>query len=285
MPTSRLKTLVQHLAPQHALSRFAGWVANCQIAPIKNWIIDDFIRRYGVDMSCAVEPNPHHYLNFNQFFTRPMRSDARPIASATNAIVSPVDGTVSQAGIIKEGRIFQAKGYHFDLEELLGGSKARADLFQGGCFATFYLAPKDYHRVHMPMSGQLCEMVHVPGRLFSVNPHTTNTVSNLFARNERVVSIFKTEHGYMSVILVGAMLVASISITWAGEISPPRTQDIREWQYKDEQRFLARGDEVGYFKLGSTVLVLFSPDAAQWSDVLKENASVIMGQSIGTLLA
>jgi phosphatidylserine decarboxylase len=283
MPTNRFKTMVQHLAPQHALSRFAGWVANCQVTPIKNWIIDDFIRRYGVDMSSAVESNPHHYINFNHFFTRRLRPDARPIAVEENTIASPVDGTVSQAGSIKEGRIFQAKDYHFDLEELLGGSKKRADLFQGGCFATFYLAPKDYHRVHMPVTGRLCEMVHVPGQLFSVNPRTTNSVSNLFARNERVISIFETDHGYMSVILVGAMLVASISMVWAGEVSPPRIQEVREWQYSKD-KVLARGDEVGYFQLGSTVLVLFSPGTAQWTDSLRENASVLMGQSIGTIL-
>lgn len=282
-----LKTLPQHFLPHHTMSRCAGIIANCRQILIKNWIINRFIRRYGVDLACAIESDPRGYSNFNSFFTRLLKPDARPITQDHQTIISPVDGTISQVGAIKEeGRIFQAKGFHFDLKHLLGGCEQRASIFQGGSFVTFYLAPKDYHRVHIPIDAELREMLHIPGRLFSVNPRTSRTVGSLFARNERVVNIFETSAGPMAVILVGAMLVASISTAWHGDISSPRKKQVRVWQYPDtdgQSVVIKRGNEVGHFKLGSTVIVLFGANMMEWSEDVKPNISVQVGQVLGKL--
>lgn len=280
MPADDLKTWVQHILPQHGLSRLMGKLTECQIPWLKNWLIDKFIRTYGVEMAEAVEPNPHAYPNFNSFFTRALQPAARPIVQDARAIACPVDGTVSQAGVINAGDLLQAKGFNYSVEQLLGGSAARAAPFMEGHFATFYLAPKDYHRVHMPLTGQLREMVYVPGRLFSVNARTTDRVPNLFARNERVVALFDTAIGPMAVILVGAMLVASIRTVWAGVVAPQLVGP-RSWQYCDQHIALTRGDEMGHFALGSTVIVLFAPNSMTWETEIQPGQTVRLGQLLG----
>lgn len=275
--------LRQYILPQHFLSRLAGLVSNCRKTWFKNWLITDFIRRYKVDMSCALEPDPHKYENFNDFFTRALKPSARPIAQEPTAIVSPVDGCISQLGNISTGKILQAKGFNYDVEQLLGGSSQRAAPFSNGKFMTVYLAPKDYHRVHMPLAGQLQEMVYVPGRLFSVNPLTASHVPNLFARNERVVAIFETSAGPMAIILVGAMLVASVSTVWDGMIAPSVNKEIHVKQYRSPVISLDRGAEMGHFQLGSTVIVLFGPKQMTWNENLSPEQSVMLGQMIGKI--
>lgn len=265
------------------LSRFAGWVARCEQPWIKNRLIKNFIRDYQVDMSLAVKENPNDYKHFNEFFTRILKPEKRPIAPGARAIISPVDGLVSQLGDIREGQLIQAKKVNYNLQALLGGSSELAVQFQQGKFATFYLSPKDYHRVHSPCEGRLCEMIYVPGRLFSVNPQTTEHLPQLFVRNERVITLFKTPAGPMAVILVGAMLVASISMAWEGVITPAGAQKIRHWYYTDNVVSLSKGDELGYFQLGSTVIILFSAHRIQWNEAIKSNKKVQFGECIGQM--
>lgn len=277
----KIHIFLQHLIPQHPFSRLIGWMINCRQPWLKNRIIDGFVRYYQVDMSCAIQPDPHQYPNFNSFFTRKLKPEARPIAEGSDLIVSPVDGTISQIGMIEEDSLLQAKGFTYGLQALLGGSAERVVPFKNGHFATLYLAPKDYHRIHMPFSGKLREMIYVPGQLFSVNGATTNGVPNLFARNERVVAIFDTAAGPMAVILVGAMLVASISTVWEGIITPVANQELREWRYSEQKIELRVGDEMGCFQLGSTVIVLFGPNAIHWDDTMHAGKQVCYGQAIG----
>ncbi len=277
--------LPQYLAPQHLLSRFAGLLANCDQPWLKNKLIDYFMWRYDVDMSTALETDPHQYATFNQFFTRQLRSDARPIVAGVNTIASPADACISQLGRIAQGRIIQAKGFHYDVQDLLGGSAERAMPFAGGSFMTLYLAPKDYHRVHLPLAAELQEMIYVPGQLFSVNPLTTTTVPHLFARNERVAMIFNTAVGPMAVVMVGAMLVASIISAWEGVIAPARDKKVRVWDYRTQTKTLAKGEEVGHFQLGSTVVVLFGNENLQWVEGLKADQAVQYGQLLGQIHA
>jgi phosphatidylserine decarboxylase len=277
-------TFIQYFIPQHALSRFAGVVARCQFAPIKNYLIKWFIKRYGVNMQEAANEDPANYPDFHSFFIRTLREGVRPIALASNTLASPVDGTISQIGAIQSGRIFQAKGFDFDLLELVGGKENTAKLFAEGQFATLYLAPKDYHRVHMPLAGKLVSMTHVPGQLFSVNPQTVSQVPNLFARNERVVCIFDTAAGPMAIILVGAMIVASIYTAWAGEVTPVGSKHIRTFSYPDNLT-LTKGEEMGYFKLGSTVILLFGPQQIAWQDAHVAGDRVKMGETLGTIIS
>jgi phosphatidylserine decarboxylase len=246
-------------------------------------MIDTFIRRYHVDMNLAQQPDPHAYEHFNAFFTRALRADARPLDITSDSALSPADGIVSQAGAIDNARIFQAKGHHYTTTDLLGGCPMHAKRFERGSFATVYLAPKDYHRVHMPVAGRLCEMIHVPGRLFSVNPLTARNVPALFARNERVVCLFDTEFGPMAVVLVGAMIVASIETVWAGVVTPRSASVTRTCYAPEASIHLAKGVEMGRFKLGSTVVVLFGPGHAQWHTKLVEGAPLCMGEGIATL--
>jgi phosphatidylserine decarboxylase len=273
----------QSLLPQHGLSRFAGWIANCKLAWIKNRLIHGFIRHYDVDMRLALEENPEHYINFNHFFTRALKPEIRPISAKPEDIVSPVDGCVSQMGDIDENQLIQAKGINYSLQALLAGSTKLAVPFQGGKFATFYLAPKDYHRVHMPYAGELKEMIYVPGRLFSVNAKTATELPNLFVRNERVIALFSTALGPMAVILVGAMLVASISTSWEGRIAPSSGQHIYHWHYLDNKISLNKGQELGFFQLGSTVIVLFAPNRMAWSSPTSAQ-KVQFGECIGHIL-
>jgi len=281
-----LQTLPQHLIPQHWLSRCLGYLANCKSPAIKNFLINLFIRHYQVNMEEAVHANATDYTHFNDFFTRHLKNNARPIATAGNQIACPVDGSISQLSTINDGKIFQAKGYSYSLRSLLGDSTDRAHPFHGGHFATLYLAPKDYHRIHMPITGTLREMVHIPGRLFSVNPRTTRSIDNLFSRNERVVCVFDTAVGPMAMVLVGAVIVASIHTAWAGTITPPTTNIIHKWSYKDASPpiRLMKGEEMGHFNLGSTVILLFGPNIIRWLDDIQENTNVKMGQVFGNIL-
>ena len=272
--------LCQYLLPQRLLSRAAGMIADCPIPWLKNRFIRWFIRRYQVDMSIAANPDPTSYRSFNDFFTRPLAAGQRPIVADDQAIACPADGCISQLGAIEHGRIFQAKGQEYSLQELLGGSAELAQPFHNGHFATVYLSPKDYHRVHMPFSGRLQTMLHVPGDLFSVNETTANNVPRLFARNERVVCIFETDIGPMAVVLVGAMIVASIETVWAGLVTPVKKQ-IRRWDYTQQDLIhLHKGDELGRFKLGSTAIVLFAENSVQWQADLGAKKPVVMGSKI-----
>ena len=279
----RLFILSQYLLPHHLLSRLAGGLANCTWDWVKNPFINWFVKRYQVDMSQAIEQDPTTYACFNDFFTRALLPDARPLDTDQRSILCPADGAISQLGSIEHGRVFQAKGQSFSVLELLGGSTQHADLFQGGQFATVYLSPRDYHRVHMPLSGTLREMIHVPGKLFSVNQLTAGNVPELFARNERVVCLFDTEAGPMAVVLVGAMIVASIETVWAGLVAPP-TRQVRSQEYGASAPQLERGAEMGRFKLGSTAIVLFGPGHAQWDEKLLAGSIVRMGQKLGERL-
>ena len=275
-----MRTRYQSLLPQHSLSRFAGWIANCKQPWIKNQLILGFIRHYNVDMTLALEENPEHYINFNHFFTRSLKPEKRPISSNTVDIVSPVDGTISQIGDIKENQLIQAKKINYNLQALLGGSAKLAAQFQGGEFATLYLAPEDYHRVHIPYSGELKEMVYVPGRLFSVDAQTTTELPNLFVRNERVITLFSTPIGPMAVILVGAMLVGSINTIWEGVIAPASKRHIYHWHYLDNKISLLKGQEIGQFQLGSTVIILFAPNRMKWLNHLS-GKKMKFGENIG----
>lgn len=278
-----MHTRYQSLLPQHCLSRFAGWMANCKQTWIKNRLIHGFIRHYNVDMSLAVEENPANYINFNHFFTRSLKPEKRPISSNDADIVSPVDGTISQIGSIKENQLIQAKKINYNLQALLGGSAKIAAQFQGGKFATLYLAPEDYHRVHIPYSGELKEMIYVPGRLFSVDNQTANELPNLFVRNERVITLFSTPIGPMAIILVGAMLVGSIKTTWEGIIAPASKRHIYHWHYLDNKISLLKGQEIGQFQLGSTIIVLFAQNHIKWLTELS-GKKVKFGENIGQTL-
>lgn len=279
----RLFILAQHLLPHHLLSRLIGGFAECRVLWFKNLLTRWFVRHYDVDMRQAQVEDPTAYENFNAFFTRALKPGARPLPAEAGVVVSPSDGAISQLGRIEHGRIFQAKGHSYSLLELLGGDGLRAAPFMGGHFATIYLSPKDYHRVHMPLTGTLKEMVYVPGRIFSVNQLTAENVPELFARNERVVCIFDTAVGPMAVILVGAMIVASIETVWAGLVTPPK-RELKRFAYDEAARApitLGTGDELGRFKLGSTAIVLFGPDAVNWSAELGALSTVNMGQLLG----
>jgi phosphatidylserine decarboxylase len=279
----RLFIIMQYLLPQHLLSRLAGAVADCHWPWLKNAFINWFVDRYQVDMSEAVEEDPTAFSCFNDFFTRALKKGARPLHDEPNSILCPADGAISQLGAIEHGRIFQAKGQSFSALELLGGNPEHAALFQGGQFATVYLSPRDYHRVHMPLGGELREMIYVPGKLFSVNRNTAENVPELFARNERVVCLFDTEAGPMAVVLVGAMIVASVETPWAGLVAPPKRQ-LKIEKYGQAAPALDRGTEMGRFKLGSTAIILFGPGRAQWTASLKAGDAVRMGQRMGDLI-
>lgn len=253
--SDRLKVLPQYLLPKKALTAYAGWRASREWGVRTTRLIDDFVAKYGVDMSEAANPDTASYKSFNEFFTRPLRPGARPIAQAE--LVCPVDGAVSQFGAIHRDQIFQAKGHRYSTTALVGGDAALAARFEDGHFATIYLSPKDYHRIHMPCEGRLLRMIHVPGDLFSVNPATARGVPGLFARNERVVCVFESFQGIFVLTLVGATIVGSMVTTWHGVVNPPRVAKVREWRYEDQSIVLKQGEEMGRFMLGSTVVMLF----------------------------
>lgn len=268
---------LQHWVPQHALSRFVGKFANSHNSLIKNTFIEWFIKRYHVDMSLAAEENPRAYASFNDFFTRALKPGIRPICNEPIAIVCPADGAISQLGKIVSGRVFQAKGQDYSVEELLGGDAALAQEFADGDFATVYLSPKDYHRVHMPYGGKLRTMVSIPGDLFSVNTVTADNVPRLFSRNERVAAIFDTDIGPMAVVLVGAMIVAGIETVWDGELAPMGSRDIETSNYPYQNIVLEKGDEMGRFKLGSTAIILFAKDKVNWEQQFRAGSATRVG--------
>ncbi len=281
-PTQKSFVLLQHALPQHLLSRVVGRIAASERDWIRKPFIHRFINAYDVDMSEAAEPNPDAYRNFNDFFTRALRPGVRGEPTTATAIASPADGAISQIGDIADDRIYQAKGQSFGLTQLLGGDEQRAAAFRNGTFATIYLSPRDYHRVHMPFTGTLREMVYVPGRLFSVNETTAQGVDGLFARNERMVALFDTAIGPMAVVMVGAMIVAGIETVWAGRVAPAEGR-IAVTQYGQDTApiTLQRGDELGRFYLGSTVILAFPPGRADWNTGWQAGATVRLGDPLG----
>lgn len=277
-----LKSWPLYPLPHHLLSRMMLALTRAECKSVVPAAIRFFCNRFNVDLSEAVETDPAAYPFFNAFFTRALKEGARPIDADTNSIASPADGAVSQAGPIVNERVFQAKGRDYSLVELLGGSVERAAPFQDGDFTTIYLSPRDYHRVHMPIDGTLRETVYVPGRLFSVAPHTVRAVPSLFARNERYVAIFDTPAGPMAMILVGAIFVACIETVWDGVVTPPRHPSVMAKQI-DDSISLKKGDEMGRFNMGSTVILLFGKDQMKWLDSYSAEHPLKMGEAIGQL--
>ena len=280
-----LTTLPQYVLPHHALSRLMSKLTHCENKAWKNLFIKQVIRHYGVNMDEALVQDINAFKSFNDFFTRELKPGVRLLTPELNAIACPADGTVSQAGNISGGEIFQAKGKSYTATDLLGGSPERAAPFHNGVFTTIYLSPKDYHRLHMPLTGTLREMVHIPGRLFSVNTATTNSVPGLFARNERVAALFDTEFGPMALVLVGAIFVSSIETVWHGVVTPPSINSVQSWQYQDNAPVLKIGEEMGRFNMGSTIIVLFGKDKAQWDNAFTADKVVKLGERIGKALA
>ena len=276
--SDRLAVLPQYLLPKQALTAVAGALAQSRGGKVTTAVIRRFIRRYGVVMAEAADPNPEHYATFNAFFTRALKPGARPFSDA--AWLCPVDGTISQFGAIDGGRIFQAKGHDYTATALVGGDAQLAAQFHGGHFATLYLSPKDYHRIHMPIAGRLRRMIHVPGDLFSVNPTTARGVPGLFARNERVVCVFDGEPGPWVLVLVGATIVGSMATVWHGVVNPPRPGRLREWTYDEQAVELARGDEMGRFLQGSTVVLLFPPGPLRFNPGWKPGQAIRMGETM-----
>lgn len=279
-----VKIKAQYLTPKHALSRLVGKFAAARAGWFTQLFIRWFIRTYKIDMTEAVHESPKAYKTFNDFFTRHLKPELRPLKAEEGQFAQPVDGAVSQLGAIEDGRIFQAKGHDYSLTELLGGDPRDAHAFKNGKFATIYLAPKDYHRIHMPCDGVLRKMVYVPGDLFSVNPLTAANVPNLFARNERVVAIFDGEFGKFAMVLVGATIVASIGTVWAGTVTPPTGKHVHSWEYPasgDQAIRLTKGEEMGHFKLGSTVVLTFPEDSIDFADELTAGSMTRMGEMLG----
>lgn len=279
-----LTTALQYLLPKHLLSQGMAYLTHSELKWWKNLFISQIIKWYGVNMQEAGEADINAYPSFNHFFTRALKQGVRPIATEAAAIVSPADGVVSQAGVIAVDSILQAKGKSFTVEQLLGGNPAHAALFKDGLFATIYLSPKDYHRLHMPLAGTLTEMLHVPGDLFSVNDATTQSVPSLFARNERVVCLFETAVGPMALILVGAIFVSSVETVWHGVVTPPTISQVRSWQYAENAPVLDKGAEMGRFNMGSTIIVLLGKEAAAWQSDLGAGKALKMGELIGKCL-
>nr|WP_252733585.1 archaetidylserine decarboxylase [Pseudoalteromonas sp. C2R02] len=272
---------MQYAMPKHLVSRAVGKLAEAEAGALTTTLIKAFIKQYQIDMTEAQYEEASHYKSFNEFFTRPLKDGLRPIAMEENIIAHPVDGKISQLGDIQDDRLIQAKGHDFSLQTLLGGEEQTAAPFQGGKFATIYLAPKDYHRIHMPVDGTLKQMIYVPGDLFSVNPLTAQNVPNLFARNERVVAIFDTEIGPLAMVLVGATIVASIETIWSGTVTPPAGKKVFSWDYPtegDNKISLKKGDEMGRFKLGSTVILAWPQQAADFLEGQIPGTVTRMGQ-------
>ena len=276
----QLKIVGQYILPKHLLSRLTGKLAAAKAGKVTTFLVKKFIAQYKINMSEAKHPEPEYYETFNDFFTRELKQGARTIIEGDANLATPVDGKVSQQGDIKEGRIFQAKGHDFSLRELLGGRDDVAAPFDDGIFSTVYLAPKDYHRIHMPIAGKLEQMIFIPGDLFSVNPLTTENVPNLFARNERAVAIFSTAVGPMAMVLVGATIVASIETVWAGTL---KGKEIQYWDYSDQDINLEKGEEMGRFKLGSTIVALFPKGTIDFAEDLEAGSVTRLGELFATI--
>jgi phosphatidylserine decarboxylase len=278
---SRLAVLPQYLLPKGALTNFAGRVAGAKGGAMTTRLIRWFVGRYDVNMDEALDPDISHYASFNEFFTRALRPDARPLADAD--FICPVDGRISQFGAIEDDQIFQAKGHKFSTTALVGGDAALAAKFQHGSFANLYLSPRDYHRIHMPCDGKLTRMIYIPGELFSVNPTTARGIPGLFARNERVVCVFDTANGPFVMTLVGATIVGSMATVWHGVVNPPRAPQICEWQYGDQNIVLKKGEELGRFLLGSTVVMLFPKDTLGFNPAWQPAGPVRLGETMAKL--
>ncbi|ORU89588.1 MAG: phosphatidylserine decarboxylase [Cycloclasticus sp. symbiont of Poecilosclerida sp. M] len=278
----KLFIILQQLLPQHGLSALMHKLARIEAPWFKNFVINSFVKSFRVNMSEALEPDPEAYESFNAFFTRVLRDDARPLEKGRTTLACPVDGTVSQAGVISNSELFQAKGKSFNLSALLGSEQHDAQ-FEGGHYTTIYLSPKDYHRIHFPIGGTLTSMIHVPGDLYSVNPTTVGAVDELFARNERVVAFFDTPAGPMAMVIVGAIFVSSIETVWHGEVTPPRHNQIRRWEMTDKKLKFKKNEEMARFNMGSTIVLLFGKDKVKWAKKLIPGESVQRGQVIGKI--
>ncbi len=273
----------QKIIWKHGLSRLLARFARCRCMFFKKWAIRHFIRYFKVDLSESLITDIEQFPSFNDFFIRRLKSQARPLPQDQDSIACPADGVISELGKILDGRLLQAKGCYYALNDLLGGDMKMSQYFRGGEFFTVYLAPKDYHRVHIPVSGTLKQMIHIPGQLFSVNTESVRGIPGLFARNERVICLFATDAGPMAVIFVGALLIGGVVTNWHGEVTPSRGEKPVNKIYQDSSISFQRGDEIGYFQWGSTVIVLFGPDNARWQESLQPGDSVKMGQEIGML--
>ena len=280
----RAKVAFQYIMPQLYLTQLAGWFAQQKWGAVTHFVIKAFAKKYNVDMSEAKKENFSDYESFNQFFIRELKDDARKINENPTALCLPADGRVSQIGHIDDERLLQAKGHFFSLSDLLAGDEELVDTFKNGEFATIYLSPRDYHRVHMPCDATLRKMIYVPGDLFSVNPFLAEHVPNLFARNERVICVFDTAFGPMAQILVGATITASMSTVWAGVINPPRTGEVKVWTYQGDNAIkLTKGQEMGAFQLGSTVINLFPANSVTLAEHLEVDVPVRMGEILATM--
>ena len=280
----RAKVAFQYIMPQLYLTQLAGWFAQQKWGAVTHFVIKVFAKKYNVDMSEAKKENFSDYESFNQFFIRELKDDARKINENPTALCLPADGRVSQIGHIDDERLLQAKGHFFSLSDLLAGDEELVNTFKNGEFATIYLSPRDYHRVHMPCDATLRKMIYVPGDLFSVNPFLAEHVPNLFARNERVICVFDTAFGSMVQILVGATITASMSTVWAGVINPPRTGEIKVWTYQGDNAIkLTKGQEMGAFQLGSTVINLFQANSVTLAEHLEVDVPVRMGEILATM--
>ena len=280
----RAKVAFQYIMPQLYLTQFAGWFAQQKWGAVTHFVIKAFAKKYNVDMSEAKKENFSDYESFNQFFIRELKDDARKINENPTALCLPADGRVSQIGHIDDERLLQAKGHFFSLSDLLAGDEELVNTFKNGEFATIYLSPRDYHRVHMPCDATLRKMIYVPGDLFSVNPFLAEHVPNLFARNERVICVFDTAFGPMVQILVGATITASMSTVWAGVINPPRTGEVKVWTYQGDSAIkLTKGQEMGAFQLGSTVINLFLANSVTLAEHLEVDIPVRMGEILATM--
>jgi len=273
----------QYLLPKKLLTRLMGGLAGMQAGALTHATIRKFVAKYKVNMAEAADPRIESYKSFNEFFTRPLRDGVRPVSQAP--LICPVDAAISQFGPIEHDQLFQAKGHSYSTRALVGGDQQLAHRFDHGHFATLYLAPKDYHRIHMPCEGRLSRMIYVPGELFSVNPMTARHVPGLFARNERVVCVFECAHGPMVMVLVGATIVGSMATVWHGVVNPPRSRSIREWRYDDDSVVLAKGAEMGRFLLGSTVILLFPPNVMTFVPDWAPTTPVKLGEAMGTLIS
>jgi phosphatidylserine decarboxylase len=277
--SARLAVFPQYLLPKQALTRLAGMFATTEAGSLTTSVIRWFVGRYDVNMEEAANPAIESYATFNEFFTRPLREDARPLAAAD--FICPVDGAISQFGAINRDQIFQAKGHHYSTMALVGGDTGLAAQFQDGSFATLYLSPKDYHRIHMPCAGRLLRMIYVPGALFSVNPTTARGVPGLFARNERVVCVFESARGPFVLTLVGATIVGSMATVWHGVVNPPRRPNICEWWYDDTHLEFRQGEEMGRFLLGSTVVMLFPKNMLKFNPAWAPANEIRLGEMMG----
>jgi phosphatidylserine decarboxylase len=277
--SDRLAVLPQYLLPKQALTALAGKFATARAGGLTTSVIRWFVGRYQVDMSEAANPDIASYSSFNEFFTRPLKPGARPLAPA--AFICPVDGAISQFGAIERDQIFQAKGHSYTTTALVGGDAELARQFADGDFATLYLSPKDYHRIHMPCDGRLLRMIHVPGALFSVNPTTARGVPGLFARNERVVCVFESDRGPFVLALVGATIVGSMATVWHGVVNPPRPGHLRDWSYGDRELRYRQGEEMGRFLLGSTVVMLFPRGVMKFNAGWAPQRPIRLGEKMG----